>query len=52
MTPEQQKANHDKAIAAARTAKMAIVFAWRRDSPLFDLPGDQDKLIEAIDCFE
>lgn len=48
VTPEQQKANHDRAIAAARAAKTAIVFVWRRDSPLFALPGDQNKLIEEI----
>lgn len=48
VTPLQQKRNHDEAIAAARTAKTAIVFVWRRDSPLFALPGDQDKLIEEI----
>ncbi len=48
VTPEQQKSNHDRAIAAARAAKTAIVFVWSRDSPLFALPGDQDKLIEEI----
>ncbi len=48
VTPAQQKTNHDKAIGAARVAKTAIVFVWRRDSPLFALPGDQDKLVEEI----
>ena len=48
VTPQQQKANHDQAIEAARKAKTAIVFVWRRDSPLFALPGDQDKLVTEI----
>jgi beta-glucosidase len=47
-TPQQQRANYDKAIAAARAARTVIVFVWRRDSPLFGLPGDQDQLIEQI----
>jgi len=48
VTPQQQSANHDKAIAAARAAKTVIVFVWRRESPLFGLPGDQDQLVEQI----
>jgi beta-glucosidase len=49
VTPEQQKSNYDAAIAAARTAKKAVVFAWGRDRPeVFKLPGDQDKLIADI----
>ena len=47
-TPEQRKATHDQAIAAARTAKTAVVFAWTRGKPDFALPGDQDKLIDEI----
>ncbi len=47
-TPESRKADHDAAIAAARSSKIAIVFAWTRDKPHFSLPGDQDKLIEEI----
>ncbi|HET9087441.1 MAG TPA: glycoside hydrolase family 3 C-terminal domain-containing protein [Acidobacteriaceae bacterium] len=47
-TPEQRKATYDQAIAAARTAKTAIVFAWTRGKPNFALPGDQDKLIDEI----
>jgi len=47
-TPEQRKADHDAAIAAAKKAKTAVVFAWTRLHPTFQLPGDQDKLIEEI----
>jgi beta-glucosidase len=52
-TPEERKHNHDAAIAAARAAKTAVVFAWSRGKTDFALPGngsdyDQDKLIEEI----
>jgi beta-glucosidase len=48
ITPEQRKADHEEAIAAAKSAKTAIVFAWSRGRPDFALPGDQDKLIEEV----
>ncbi|WP_263351606.1 beta-glucosidase [Acidicapsa acidisoli] len=53
VTPEQRKANHDAAIAAAKAAKTAVVFVWSRGKTDFVLPGngkdyDQDKLIEEI----
>jgi beta-glucosidase len=47
-TPEQRKADHEAAIAAAKNAKVAIVFLWTRGRPVFGLPGDQDKLVEEI----
>src|SRR6266700_1265473 len=47
-TPEQRKADHDAAVAAAMNAKVAVVFAWTRLHPTFGLPGDQDKLIEEV----
>jgi beta-glucosidase len=47
-SPEQRQADHDAAIAAAKNAKTAVVFAWTRLQPVFGLPGDQDKLIEEI----
>ncbi|HKF46334.1 MAG TPA: glycoside hydrolase family 3 C-terminal domain-containing protein [Terracidiphilus sp.] len=47
-TPEQRQADHDAAIAAAKNAKVAVVFAWTRLQPVFGLPGDQDKLIDEI----
>lgn len=55
-TPEQRKKNHEDAIAAAKAAKVAVVFAWTRGKQDFVLPGntgdggsyDQNKLIEEI----
>jgi len=47
-TPEQREADHEAAVAAAKKAKVAVVFAWTRLHPTFGLPGDQDKLIEEI----
>jgi beta-glucosidase len=46
--PEQRKADHEAAIAAAKGAKVAVVFLWTRQSPVFGLPGDQDKLVEEV----
>jgi beta-glucosidase len=46
--PEQRKADHDAAIAAAKKAKTAVVFVWTRLTPVFGLPGDQDKLVEEV----
>ncbi len=48
MTPEQRKADHETAIAAAKSAKTAVVFVWTRGQPDFGLPGDQDKLISEV----
>ncbi len=48
VTPAQQKANYDAAIAAARHARVAVVFAWGVDNPIFQLAGNQDKLISDI----
>jgi beta-glucosidase len=49
VTPEQEKANRAAAIAAARQAKKAVVFAWARQSPAaFVLPGDQNGLIAEV----
>ena len=47
-TPEQREADHAAAIAAAKSAKTAVVFLWTRGHPDFALPGDQDKLVEEI----
>ncbi len=47
-TPESRMADHDAAIAAAKAAKTAVVFAWTRGKPDFALPGEQDKLIAEI----
>ena len=48
VTPEQRERNHRAAIAAAKAAHTAIVFAWTRGRPNFALPGKQDELIEEI----
>jgi beta-glucosidase len=47
-TPEQRQADHDAAIAAAKKARVAVVFVWTRLQPVFGLPGDQNKLVEEI----
>jgi beta-glucosidase len=47
-TPEARRAAHREALDAARTAGTAVVFVWTRDKPHFELPGDQDQLIEEI----
>jgi beta-glucosidase len=45
---DQRKADHDAAIAAARRAKIAVVFVWARRAPAFVLPGEQDRLVEEV----
>lgn len=47
-TPQQQQADRAAAIAAAKSAKTAVVFAWSRGRPAFHLPGDQDSFISDI----
>jgi len=47
-TPEQRTADHEAAISAAKKAKVAVVFVWTRRTPVFGLPGDQDKLVEEV----
>ncbi|MGC1359602.1 MAG: glycoside hydrolase family 3 C-terminal domain-containing protein [Silvibacterium sp.] len=48
VTPAQQSANYDAAITAASHSRMAIVFAWSANDPVFHLAGDQDKLIADV----
>ncbi len=48
MPPEARERAFADAITAAKHADTAVVFAWTRDKPHFELPGDQDKLIEEI----
>jgi beta-glucosidase len=47
-TPDQRKADHEAAIEAAKKAKIAVVFLWTRLTPVFGLPGEQDKLVEEV----
>jgi beta-glucosidase len=49
LTPDQDAANYQAAMDAAKHAKKVVVFAWGRDRPdVFHLPGNQDKLIADI----
>ncbi len=48
MTPEARQQAHAAAIAAAKSAGTAVVFVWTRDKPHFELPGEQDTLIDEI----
>ena len=47
-TPEQRRADHETAIAAAKQAKVAVVFLWSRLRPVFGLPGEQNQLVEEV----
>jgi beta-glucosidase len=47
-TPEQRMADHEAAIAAARNARVAVVFVWARRAPAFTLPGAQNDLIQEV----
>lgn len=48
LTPEQKHANYQAAIDAARTAQTAIVFVWAQGDPKFQIPGDQNQLVEDV----
>lgn len=48
VTPEQHERNFNDAIAVAARAKKVIIFAWARQTPLFEIPGDQNRLIDTI----
>lgn len=48
MPPATREHDYQAALETARQAKKVIVFAWARGRPDYDLPGDQDQLIEAI----
>lgn len=50
-TPEQRQADHEAAIAAAKNAKVAVVFLWTCLHPVFGLPGEQNKLVDEIAAF-
>ncbi len=48
MSPQARATAHAQAIAAAKSAKTVLVFAWTRGRPAFGLPGEQDRLIEEV----
>jgi beta-glucosidase len=48
MTPELHQANWNAAVAAARAARTAVVFAWSGMGGALALPEDQDELIRRV----
>lgn len=48
MPPAQRTLDEQHAIALAKSSGTAIVFVWSRGKPDFELPGDQNKLIEEV----
>jgi beta-glucosidase len=53
VTPKHRQAKLDEAVAAARSARAAVVFAYNegtegRDRTSLALPGDQDALVDAV----
>jgi beta-glucosidase len=53
ITPQQRQANLTAAVAAAKQARTAVVFAYMEgtegvDQPTLTLPDEQDQLIEAV----
>jgi beta-glucosidase len=48
VTLRMKARNFAQAIAAAKSSRAAVVFAWSRNRPFFGLPGEQDRLIEAV----
>ncbi len=48
VTPSQQQANHDAAVAAAAHARTAVVLAWSKGNLSTPLPEGQDQLIADI----
>jgi beta-glucosidase len=49
VTPQQDKANYEAAVNAAKQASKAVVFAWGRDRPqVFALTPEQNRLIQDV----
>jgi beta-glucosidase len=48
VTPQMREHMFSAAVHAAKLSKVAVVFVWSRNRPFFGLPGDQDRLIEAV----
>jgi beta-glucosidase len=48
VTPAMRERSFSAAVELARRSRVAVVFAWSRNRPFFGLPGDQDRLIEAV----
>jgi beta-glucosidase len=47
-TPARRRADHAAAVESARHAKTAVVFVWARRNPPFELPGDQNRLVDEV----
>ena len=48
VTPAMRESAYSTAVELAARCRAAVVFAWSRNRPYFGLPGDQDRLIEAV----
>jgi beta-glucosidase len=48
VTPAMRERDFAAAVALAARCRTAVVFAWSRNRPYFGLPGEQDRLIEAV----
>ena len=48
MTPELRRANIDAAVATAKAARTAVVFAWNGMGSALSLAGEQDELIGRV----
>jgi beta-glucosidase len=48
VTPSMRERAFTAAVELARRCRVAVIFAWSRNRPFFGLPGDQDRLIEAV----
>jgi beta-glucosidase len=48
VTPDQKRADYAAAVAAARTARAVVVFAWSRNEPVLALHGNQNQLIADV----
>lgn len=48
VTPSEREANHRFAVETAAEARKVVVFAWARQSPIFGLTDEQNRLIEDV----
>jgi beta-glucosidase len=48
VTPSMRANTFAAAVELAAHSHTAVIFAWSRNRPYFGLPGDQDRLIEAV----
>jgi beta-glucosidase len=48
VTPSMRERAFTAAVELASRCRVAVIFAWSRNRPFFGLPGDQDRLIEAV----